>query len=233
MNRFLATLLVSGAVVQPAMAATVTTNVAVANVAAVTAAVVVVNTPEANPQVVVQKSIDSLVTRIVKDRKALQKSPAALSALVDQNITPFVDIPGIARGVMGQYFRQATPEQRDRFVSTFKQSMIRTYANGLAGYNNQKIVVKPYTPGSDMTRAQVDVEVTLESGTLVPVTFQMVRDGAGVWKARNLIVNGLNLGLTFRKRFADVMEQSAGNIDKAIAAWSPDAAAVDVIKAKS
>ena len=232
MNRLLATLLVSGAVVQPALAAAVATNVAVANVAAVTAAVVV-NAPEANPQVVVQKSIDSLVARIVKDRKALQKSPAALSALVDQNITPFVDIPGIARGVMGQYFRQATPEQRDRFVSMFKQSMIRTYANGLAGYNNQKIVVKPYTPGSDMSRAQVDVEVTLESGTLVPVTFQMVRDGAGIWKARNLIVNGLNLGLTFRKRFADVMEQSAGNIDKAITAWSPDAAAVDVVKAKS
>ncbi|MES2719864.1 MAG: ABC transporter substrate-binding protein [Pseudomonadota bacterium] len=231
MNRLLGMLLVS-AVAQPAWAASVTASVAVANVAAVNAAVVV-NAPEANPQVVVQKSIDSLVTRIVKDRKALQKSPAALSALVDQNITPFVDIPGIARGVMGQYFRQATPEQRERFVATFKQSMIRTYANGLAGYNNQKIVVKPYTPGADMTRAQVDVEVTLESGTLVPVTFQMVRDGAGVWKARNLIVNGLNLGLTFRKRFADVMEQSAGNIDKAIAAWSPDAAAVDVVKAKS
>ncbi|MES3040049.1 MAG: ABC transporter substrate-binding protein [Pseudomonadota bacterium] len=226
MNRLLATLLVSGALVQPALAATVTANVAVANVAAV------VNAPEANPQVVVQKSIDSLVARIVKDRKALQKSPAALSAMIDQNITPFVDIPGIARGVMGQYFRQATPEQRDRFVATFKQSMIRTYSNGLAGYNNQKIVVKPYTPGSDMSRAQVDVEVTLESGTMVPVTFQMVRDGAGVWKARNLIVNGLNLGLTFRKRFADVVEQSAGNIDKAIAAWSPDAAAVDVVKAK-
>ena len=152
MNRLLATLLVSGAVVQPALAAAVATNVAVANVAAVTAAVVV-NAPEANPQVVVQKSIDSLVARIVKDRKALQKSPAALSALVDQNITPFVDIPGIARGVMGQYFRQATPEQRDRFVATFKQSMIRTYSNGLAGYNNQKIVVKPYTPGADLTRA--------------------------------------------------------------------------------
>ena len=229
MNRLFATLLISGAMVQSALAAPATANAATAttNVAAV------VNAPEANPQVVVQKSIDSLTARIVKERKVLLKSPAALSALVDQNITPFVDIPGIARGVMGQYFRQATPEQRDRFVSMFKQSMIRTYANGLAGYNNQKIVVKPYTPGSDMSRAQVDVEVTLESGTLVPVTFQMVRDGAGIWKARNLIVNGLNLGLTFRKRFADVMEQSAGNIDKAITAWSPDAAAVDVVKAKS
>lgn len=228
MNRLFATLLISGAMVQSALAASAAANAATAtgNVAAV------VNAPEANPQVVVQKSIDSLTARIVKERKVLLKSPAALSALVDQNITPFVDIPGIARGVMGQYFRQATPEQRDRFVTTFKQSMIRTYSNGLAGYNNQKIVVKPYTPGSDMSRAQVDVEVTLESGTMVPVTFQMVRDGSGVWKARNLIVNGLNLGLTFRKRFADVVEQSAGNIDKAISAWSPDEASVDVVKAK-
>lgn len=229
MNRLLAMLLAS-TVVSPALAADVaaTANVTVAGATVA----VVVNAPEANPQVVVQKSIDSLTARITKDRKLLQKSPVALAALVDQNITPFVDIPGIARGVMGQYFRQATPEQRDRFVATFKQSMIRTYANGLAGYNNQKIVVKPYTPGADLTRAQVDVEVTLESGTVVPVTFQMVRDAAGIWKARNLIVNGLNLGLTFRKRFAEVVEQSAGNIDKAIVAWSPDAASVDIVKVK-
>lgn len=187
--------------------------------------------PEANPQVVVQSAIDSLTARIVKERKQLQKSQTALNQLVDQNITPFIDIPGIARGVMGQYFRQATPEQREHFIALFKQSMVRTYANGLASYSNQKIVVKPYKPGEDMSRAQVDVEVTLDSGTVVPVTFQMVRDASGVWKARNLLVNGLNLGLTFRKRFAEVVEQSGGNLDKAISTWSP--AAVDVSKEKS
>lgn len=224
MKRLLSLVVVSSLAVVPAWASVT------ANASLTTAAII--NAPEANPQVVVQKSIDALVARIVKERKVLQKSPAALTALVDQNITPFVDIPGIARGVMGQYFRQASPEQRNRFAATFKQSLIRTYANGLAGYNNQKIVVKPYTPGSDINRAQVDVEVTLESGTMVPVTFQMVRDSAGVWKARNLIINGLNLGLTFRKRFAEVVEQSAGNLDKAIVGWSPDAAAVDVVKAK-
>lgn len=224
MKRLLSLVVVSSLAVVPVWASVT------ANASLTTAAII--NAPEANPQVVVQKSIDALVARIVKERKVLQKSPAALTALVDQNITPFVDIPGIARGVMGQYFRQASPEQRNRFAATFKQSLIRTYANGLAGYNNQKIVVKPYTPGSDINRAQVDVEVTLESGTMVPVTFQMVRDGAGVWKARNLIINGLNLGLTFRKRFAEVVEQSAGNLDKAIVGWSPDAAAVDVVKAK-
>lgn len=186
--------------------------------------------PEANPQVVVQTAVDSLVARLVKDRKALQKNPAALNQLVDQNITPFVDIPGIARGVMGQYFRQATPAQRERFTSLFKQSMVRTYANGMVAYDDEKIIVKPYRPGEDVNRASVDVEVSLDSGSVVPVTFQMIRDAQGNWRARNLIVNGLNLGLTFRKRFADVVEQSGGNLDKAIASWSPGP--VDVVKDK-
>ncbi|WP_146089160.1 MlaC/ttg2D family ABC transporter substrate-binding protein [Amnimonas aquatica] len=185
---------------------------------------------EANPQVVVKSAVDTLTARIVKERQALKSSPAALNQLVEQNITPFVDIPGIARGVMGQFYRQASDAQRARFTEVFKQSMVRTYANGLIAYDNEKIVFKPYRPGDDPARGQVDVEVTLDSGTVVPVTFQMQRDAQGNWKARNLIVNGLNLGLTFRKRFAEVMEQNTNNIDKAIAAWSPGP--VDVVKDK-
>jgi len=198
---------------------------------AATATAAVNNVPEANPQVVVQSAIDSLTARLIKDKKQLQRDPAAMNAVVEQNIAPFVDVPGIARGVMGQYFRQATDAQRDRFTTVFRDSITRTYANGLASYNNEKIVVKPYKPGDDANRAQVDVDMTLSNGNIIPVLFQMQRDGQGVWKARNLIINGLNLGLTFRKRFADVVGQANGNIDKAIDLWSPGP--VEAIKGKS
>lgn len=187
--------------------------------------------PEANPQVVVQQAITKLTLRIDEDRVALRKNPDALNSLIEENITPFVDIPGIARGVMGRYFRQANDAQRDRFTTIFKQSMVRTYANGLTSYDNQTVTVKPYMPGENANRAQVEVEVALANGTVVPVIFQMIRAGDGRWMARNLIVNGLNLGLTFRKRFAEVVEQNAGNIDKAISSWLQ--APVDVILNKS
>jgi phospholipid transport system substrate-binding protein len=186
---------------------------------------------EANPQVVVQQAITKLTLRIDEDRVALGKNPDALNSLIEENITPFVDIPGIARGVMGRYFRQASDAQRDRFTTIFKQSMVRTYANGLISYDNQTVTVKPYVPGDNANRAQVEVEVGLANGTVVPVIFQMIRAGDGRWMARNLIVNGLNLGLTFRKRFAEVVEQNAGNIDKAISSWLQ--APVDVILNKS
>jgi phospholipid transport system substrate-binding protein len=175
-----------------------------------------------NPRDVVQTAITSITERLKKDKQALQKNPAALEKLIEEGIEPFVDVPGIARGVMGRFFRQATPDQRDRFVHVFRSSMIRTYANGLGSYNNQKIVVKPYRSGEDPNRAQVEVDVTLDGGQVVPVVFQMVKNPQGEWKARNIIVNGLNLGLAFRQRFAQTVEQNRGSIDRAISAWSPD-----------
>jgi phospholipid transport system substrate-binding protein len=183
-----------------------------------------------NPQQVLQKATDSLLARIVKDKDNLKKDPQALYKLVEENITPFMDVDGIARRVMGQYYKQATPAQQAEFRRVFKQSLIRTYAKGLTNYEGQKIVFKPYKPGSDAAKAQVDVDVHGSTGTVYPVTFQMQLDKAGAWKVQNLILNGINLGLTFRNQFSSAVEANRGSIDKAIAGWTPDTQAIDATK---
>jgi phospholipid transport system substrate-binding protein len=63
-----------------------------------------------------------------------------------------------------------------------------------------------------------------------PVTFQMKKDAQGNWKTQNLIVNGINLGLTFRNQFAAAVDANNGSIDRAIAGWAPD---TQVAKGKS
>ncbi|MCD6060463.1 MAG: transporter substrate-binding protein [Moraxellaceae bacterium] len=183
-----------------------------------------------NPQQVLQKATDSLLSRIVKDKDTLKKDPQALYSLVEENITPFMDVDGIARRVMGQYYKQATPAQQAEFKRVFKQSLIRTYAKGLTNYEGQKIVFKPYKPGSDPKKAQVDVDVFGSTGTVYPVTFQMQQDKAGAWKVQNLILNGINLGLTFRNQFSSSVEANRGSIDKAISGWTPDTQAIDATK---
>lgn len=179
-----------------------------------------------NPQQMVQDATNALLARIVKEKDTLKKDPQALYRLVDENITPFMDTDGISRRVMGQYFRQATPAQQTEFARVFKQSLIRTYAKGLTAYENQKIVFKPYKAGPDAKKAQVDVDVYGNNGQIYPVNFQLQQDKAGAWKVQNLILNGINLGLTFRNQFASAVESNKGSIDKAIAGWSPDATAL-------
>lgn len=176
-----------------------------------------------NPQTFIQGVTNDLLEKIVKERKNFQKNPEVLYTLVEQNITPYVDFKGISKGVMGQFYRQATEKQRADFEVVFRRSLVRTYGNGLSSYNNQKIVVKPARPGKDERQAQVDMEITTNDGKVYPVTYQLVLNDQGEWKLRNLILNGINLGLTFRNQFASQVEQSRGNLDKAIASWVPDA----------
>lgn len=188
------------------------------------------NAAEAKPQQVVQDGLNSLTERLLKEKAQIKSNPALLNSIVEQNITPYVDVDGISRSVMGQFYRQASAEQRARFAKVFKDSLVRTYANGLGNYEGQQVTFKPFKAGKDPKRAQVDFDVRGTSGTIYPMTFQMAQDAKGEWKVRNLILNGINLGLTFRNQFASQVEANRGNLDKAIAGWSPNANVVESAK---
>ncbi|PTQ89908.1 MlaC/ttg2D family ABC transporter substrate-binding protein [Agitococcus lubricus] len=176
-----------------------------------------------NPKDFVQRISTDLTTRLVKDRAAYKKDPDLLLTIIKENIEPYVDFNGFAKGVMGQFYRQATDKQRADFTETFKKSLIRTYANGLGAYENQKFNVKPFTAGDDPKKAQVDMDIQTGSGTVIPVSYQLVLDSQGQWKVRNVILDGINLGLTFRNQFASTVESNRGNLDKAIANFVPSA----------
>lgn len=174
------------------------------------------------PQEQIQAATDSLVVRIDKDRKAFDKNPQLLHNVVEENISPYVDFRTIARGVMGQFYRQASEQQRADFERVFKQSLIRTYANGMTAYNGQKYVVKAGKPSDKPTKAQVDMDVHGSSGKIYHVTYHLAQGKDGEWRIVNLILDGMNFGLAFRNKFAGLVEENKGSIDAAIANWVPD-----------
>ncbi len=179
--------------------------------------------PEPAP-VFVKRISDVLVERLVKERPNFQKNPAILNTIVKENIEPYVDFDGFARGVMGQYYRQATDAQRNAFTSTFRQSLIRTYAKGLAAYNNQSYSIRPFTAGRDPSKAVVSMDFKTDNGN-IPVTYQLIQSGES-WKVRNVSLNGIDIGLTFRNQFASTVQNNRGSLDDAIKSFAPSADAV-------
>ncbi len=171
--------------------------------------------------VFVKRISDKLVDRLVKERASYQKNPAVLNTIVKENIEPYVDFNGFARGVMGQYYRQATPAQRTSFTNTFRQSLMRTYAKGLSAYNNESYSIRPFTAGRDPSKAVVSMDFKTNSGN-IPVTYQLIQSGDS-WKVRNVSLNGIDIGLTFRNQFSSTVQNSKGNLDNAIASFSPSA----------
>lgn len=173
------------------------------------------------PHQVVQQATREVLDRIVKDRPTFKKDPDHLYVIVEENLVPYVDFDRIARRVMAKHFQKATPDQRARFMQVFKTSLIRAYGSALADYNDQKLAVLPPGKGDvEPTRASVNMEVTMRDGTVYPLTYSMYLNDAGAWKLENLVLNGINLGLTYRNNFAEMVQQYGGDIDKVIANWS-------------
>ena len=169
----------------------------------------------------VDTNTQRLVDKLNEERGLYERDPEAFYKSMDEALTDFVDFRRIAARVMGRYARQTTSEQRDEFVAKFKRSLFDSYAQALVNAENFEIQVKEATinPQSD-DRASVQMEVISASGNRYPVTYSMYKTAEGKWLMENVIVEGVNIGLAFRDRFGQEMEENRGQIQAVIDGWS-------------
>lgn len=169
----------------------------------------------------VDDSTQKLVNKLNSERGLYSEDPEAFYQSMDEALNDFVDFRRIAARVMGRYARQASPEQRDAFVAKFKRSLFDSYAQALVETEQFSIEVKEavINPSND-ARASVQMEVISASGNRYPVTYSMYRKEGGNWLMENVIVEGVNIGLAFRDRFSQEMEENRGNIQAVIDGWT-------------
>ncbi|WP_166254074.1 MlaC/ttg2D family ABC transporter substrate-binding protein [Marinobacter salicampi] len=169
----------------------------------------------------VEKETEKLVEKLNNERGLYESDPEAFYESMNESLTGFVDFRRIAARVMGRYARQATPEQRDEFVRVFKRSLFDSYAQALVNTEEFEIAVtEARVDDNNENRASVSMEVESASGNRYPVTYSMYRNDEDQWLMENVIVEGVNLGLAFRDRFAQDMEANRGDIDAVIAGWA-------------
>jgi phospholipid transport system substrate-binding protein len=168
----------------------------------------------------VDRNTQQLVDKLNAEKGLYEEDAEAFYASMEQELTDFVDFRRIAARVMGRYARQSTPEQRDEFVAKFKRSLFDSYAQALVSADDFEIKVKDATINSgNAGRASVEMEVISASGSRYPVTYSMYKTNEGRWMMENVIVEGVNIGLAFRDRFTQEMEQERGEIQAVIDGW--------------
>ncbi|WP_237066242.1 MlaC/ttg2D family ABC transporter substrate-binding protein [Microbulbifer guangxiensis] len=179
-----------------------------------------------NPYTLIEGVSQDLLGVIRSNSSYLKSDPQRYYSAVDRVLEPVVDFDFIARGVMGSYAKQATAAQQSRFTSAFRRDLVATFARGVASFGEMDVRV--VNPGSAPKGNRVNVlqEVRSKEG-ITKVSYTLVRNRAGQWKLINVILNGVNLGKTFRSQFAQAM-QTHGDIDKVIANWSADQVADQV-----
>lgn len=214
------------------------------------ASIMLANAQVQDPYQVVQQTTEHVLA-IVKDAKVYSaKDPKRFNTEVTEVMNKVIDFEDFARSVMGTYAsgqrykaltsedeKAAFRERITRFSVTFKQGLVDTYASSLLSFNGEKVETIPPKKGDDISTGSATVMQNIfnGSGKSYVVQYSMRRNKAGEWKLHNLIIEGINLGLTYRSQFSAAAEKYHGDLDKVIANWSvePDAEVADSIKAES
>jgi len=165
------------------------------------------------PQQLVENSAKRMLTELDANRPMYVKDPAKLDALVANVLLPNFDTEYAARLVLGQYWRSATPDQRKRFVDAFYHSLLRNYGAALVNFTADRFVILPYRGDPGDSTATVRTEVKTSSGDKVPVNFSL-RKADGVWKAWDVVIEGISYVKSFRTDFAS--EIQAKGLDEVI-----------------
>jgi len=158
-----------------------------------------------DPSAVVQSSAQSILTALDKDRDAYRKDPAKVAQLVNQYLLPHFDTEFAARLVLGVHWRDATPEQRKRFVDAFYHSLLSNYGSAITEFTADRLKIFPTKVEGDATRATVRTEIRRDTGDRISVNYYMRKTAEG-WKAWDVVIDGISYVNSYREDFGPQIE---------------------------
>ena len=177
---------------------------------------------EINPHEFIDSKAQEMVQALKENSDLFYTDKDAYENKIKVIFEPIIDFKRVSALVMGKkYYVASTKDQRSEFIEVFKNSLLDTYSETLAQWQDQKIVT--YFPDSLEYEKQVNVKQNLfTSSSVYPIKYTVRKDG-DEWKIINIVVNGVNLGLTFRNQFRALADSHDGDMNQTIASWVSDA----------
>ncbi len=173
-----------------------------------------------SPHQLIEHTVESLKPVVEEGRSYYQEDPARLYANVTDLLETFFDSDAFAKGVMGSHFSASSEIQRANFSSVLERTLVQTFTDGLMSMGDYSTTVLPSTSAKPQSkRAKVITKVTTGDNALHEINFSLSQNEDGVWRVRNIVFDGVNVGLTFRSQFDNLVTTGDGSIEAAINNW--------------
>jgi phospholipid transport system substrate-binding protein len=158
------------------------------------------------PDQLVQKITDEVLAAIKSDKQLAAGDKQKALKLAEEKVLPYVDFEQATRLAVGRAWREATPEQKKRLVSEFRNMLVRTYSNAISAYQGQTLKVLPSRGKQDPEETAVRTQFIRAGGQPLPIDFTMRKVG-DTWKVYDITVEGVSLVMTYRSEFDAVVKQ--------------------------
>jgi phospholipid transport system substrate-binding protein len=154
----------------------------------------------------VNQVADESITTLAK----ADPNDSARAAALKPILLKYFDMPGMARHVLGAYWKKITPEQQEAFIGQFTNYIASVYGQRFKAYKGQKLEVKRVRDeGAHAIVFTAVAEGSEDAGARVD--WEIKNDGAQPLIS-DIRVEGLSLSDTHRQEFTSVLSQHNGDI---------------------
>lgn len=167
---------------------------------------------------------DSATAYYDSDRARYHKEIAAV-------LDPVVDFTTFARGVMGntasaRYIQSLPEDKREaakayvpQFRDVLYHTVIKSYGKIFYNYRGSKFSIKSSELLGKGDRASVTQQVIDPQGDHYVLQYTLNNQGDQGWKIQNVIVDGVNMGQSYRAQFEAAADRYKGDISEVIKNW--------------
>ena len=144
-----------------------------------------------------------------------KSDPAIRMARFRELFRAHFDGPGIARFVLGRYWRTASNEEQQEFMRLFEDYVVFVYTARLSNFGGEKMKVRGSRSDGDSVIVSTDI---ISPGNVTPlkIDWRLVNYN-GSYKISDVIVESVSMAATQRSEFASVVQRNGGQISGLLA----------------
>jgi len=131
--------------------------------------------------------------------------------LFDKNF----DVPSISRFVLGKYWKQASLDQKKKFIKAFRNYVVKTYSSRFNEYSGEQLKLLNFENESNPKIFIVHTGLEIDDASMIMVDWRIGKK-KDKFVILDIIIEGISLAITQRSEFVSVIDQNDGNIDQLI-----------------
>ena len=158
------------------------------------------------PEDLVRKVTEEVFAAIKADKQLAAGDRQKAIKLAEEKVLPHIDFEEATRLALGRSWAKASPEQKNKLVTEFRNMLVRTYSNAITAYEGQTMKVLPVRMKPGDTEVTVHNQFFRAGGKPVLLDYSMHKTENG-WKIYDIVVEGVSLVLTYRSEFDAVVKQ--------------------------